>query len=519
MAKREIEFNKNRRYSDLWCECSADFVLPDFNSDVRKVLLFDATAYPSSAFPSADALECSGIVTFDLVYLNFDGEVESTSFNGDYNFKVKCPQENFVDSLVDTKVTSVAFRLLSPRKISAKAGLSSTVDCIIGDEQSTEGSALEEIFEPELQTATVKIRDTKFSEVFEREYAESVARFDDKTSDEVHVLYTYAEPVIDEVSLGDGEARIKGSLRVTLLVKTDEEPMYKLEHSFAIDEGIRMEGLREGGDASARVDAASVSTTVRGDDTGVDLVLNAICEMRLICDENKECTVLTDAYLCGCECENTYDTFDYNEYVKMIDEVHPFTEKIPLGGLEHEKLRDVVFARVTPKIDGCETVDNGVKIFGEMKVSAIATELKDDETPEYTNLKFSTKFEENVNLNCQKCGDLEVNPCITVNAVSCEVDSDYIYLKMNESVFLQVTSPKRIEVLASANADENVKFEKNPARITVYYPEAGDTLYSVAKTFHTTKEKLLLDNSIALSASVNEGGEVTLAGVKSLVIT
>ena len=100
-----------------------------------------------------------------------------------------------------------------------------------------------------------------------------------------------------------------------------------------------------------------------------------------------------------------------------------------------------------------------------------------------------------------------------------EVDSDYIYLRLNEEISLQVTSAERLEVLAFANANEGVRFEKNPARITVYYPESGDTLYSVAKTFHTTKEKLLLDNSIALSTYAEEGGEVTLAGVKNLIIT
>ena len=519
MAKREIEFNKNRRYSDLWCECSADFVLPDFNSDVRKVLLFDATAYPSSAFPSADALECAGIVTFDLVYLNFDGEVESTSFNGDYSFKVKCPMDNFVDSMVDTKVSSVAFRLMSPRKISAKATISSTVNCIIGDMQVTEGTALEEVFKPELKTATVKIRDSKFSQIFEREYAESVTRFEDKTSDEVRVLYTSVEPVIEEVSTGDGEARIKGSLKATVLVKTDDTPMYKLEHIFAIDESIKTEVVSEEADVSAMVDVASVSATIRGDDMGTDLVLNVIAEMRLLCDENRECQVLTDAYLCGCECENSYEIFDYNEYVKKIDEVRPFAEKIPLGDLEHERLRDVIITRVTPKIEGQEKTDNGVKIFGEMKVCAIATELKDDETPEYTNLKFNVKFEENVNINCQNHPNLDINTNINVDSISCEVDSDYIYLRLNEEIFLQVTAAERLEVLVSANANEGVRFEKNPARITVYYPESGDTLYSVAKTFHTTKEKLLLDNSIALSASIEEDGEATLAGVKNLIIT
>ena len=413
MARREIEFNKNKRFSDLWCECVADFVLPDFNGDVRKVLLFDATAYPSSAFPSGDYLECTGVVTFDMVYLNFDGEAESTSFNGDYNFKVKCSSDDYVDSMVDTKVSGVALRLLSPRKISAKANVTSTVDIVSRGTQASEGTALEEVFLPQISEDSVKIRDTRFSEVFEREYAESVARFDDKTSDEVAVLYTSVKPVVDQVDAEDSSVKVKGSLKATLLVKTDDTPMYKLEYTFPVDESIAFDDVTSDSDVMAKISIASVSTTTRGDDSGVDIILNVICEIKLISESNKECTVLTDAYICSCATENTYDSFSYNEYVKVVNENLEHSDKISVGGLEYDKIRDVVYASVTPRVDGFEVCDGIVKITGEMKVSAIATEMKDDDTVEYTNLKFTTNFEDNVKIGCQNCDKIDVYPSVS----------------------------------------------------------------------------------------------------------
>ena len=519
MARREIEFNKNKRFSDLWCECTADFVLPDFNGDVRKVLLFDATAYPSSSFPSGDYLECTGVVTFDMVYLNFDGEAESTSFNGDYSFKVKCSSDDYVDSMVDTKVSGVALRLLSPRKISAKASIASMVDIVSRGTQTSEGTALEEVFLPQLSSDSVKIRDTRFSEVFEREYAETVARFDDKTSDEVTVLYTSVKPVVDQVEAEDSSVKVRGSLKTSMLVKTDDTPMYKLEYTFPVDESIAFDGVTPDSDVTAKISIASVSTTTKGDDSGVDVILNVICETRLTVESNKECTVLTDAYICSCATENTYDSFSYNEYVKVVNETLEYSDKISVGGLEYDKIRDVIYTSVTPKIDSFEMCDGAMKITGEMKVSAIATEIKDDDTVEYTNLKFTTNFGDNVNIGCQIHDKIDVYPSISVSDVTCEVDSNNIYLKLNKHISTTVVASKNLKVLLATSAKEDIKFEKKPGRITVYYPEAKDTLYSVAKEFHTTKEKLLIDNSIAISTVATPDGEVSLSDVKRLIIT
>jgi hypothetical protein len=519
MAKREIEFNKNRKLTDQWCECAQDFVLPDFNSDIRKVLLFNATAYPASAFPSGEYLECSGVVTFDLVYLNFDGEAESTSFNGDYNFKVKCLTDDLVDSLVDTKVSAVALRLLSPRKISAKANLSSSVELILHDVRCSEGTALDEGHNPELLEKKVMIRDTKLSEIHEREYAESITRFDDKTTDEVTLLYSYVEPIIEQVEMEGSDARVRGRLKASVLVKTDDTPMYKLEHTIPIDETIKIDSVSENCTAKAKIGLASVNATTRGDDTGVDIILNVICEFRVVGEENKECTLLSDAYLCSCACDNSYDDFTYNEYLKRVDEVREKTEKISIEGLEYDTIRDVVFVSATPRIDEYVMDDGNLNIKGEIKVSAIATEIKDDESIEYTNLKFGVKIDENVNLGCHICDKLDVYPTISVSDVTCEVDTNNVYIKFNEHILFDLVAQKNARSLLVSNAKDDELFDKSPARITVYYPSPEDTLYSVAKEFHTTREKVLLDNSLAIETATKDGDDIPLVGVKRIIIT
>ena len=71
MAKNETQFTESRRVGDLRCECAAETSLPDYNTDVRKILYFTATPHHISSFASGEALECSGEVVFDVLHARF----------------------------------------------------------------------------------------------------------------------------------------------------------------------------------------------------------------------------------------------------------------------------------------------------------------------------------------------------------------------------------------------------------------------------------------------------------------
>ena len=68
------------------------------------------------------------------------------------------------------------------------------------------------------------------------------------------------------------------------------------------------------------------------------------------------------------------------------------------------------------------------------------------------------------------------------------------------------------------NAKEDEAYSKEGAKITVYYPTAEDTLFSVAKRFHTSAVKVASDNSLTESVMSRENSEGSLQGVKKLLI-
>lgn len=516
MAKRDFEFNKRNRSADVWSECTTDFVLPDFNGDVRRVLLFTATAYPSSAFLDGDNLECSGSVRFNLIYVNFEGEIESADFDSEYSFKIKCNAESYVDSVVNTAVSAQTLRLLSPRKISAKAALESTVDIISRDYFECSGTALEEVFDPQVKENVVKINYVRVGESVEREFSEVIASFDDKTVDEVRVLHAIAEAKVDDVSVDNGVASVKGSIKATALIKTDDMTIFKAEHVFRIDESMTSELSANGEDVSAKISISSVSAAVNGNEMGAEVLMNVLCEIRLLEEGNSAETVALDCYLCSCAVENGYDGFSYNEYLGNLGESWDYRERCDIE--VEGTVRDVAFTSVIPKLDSSELSENALKLSGEIKALAIGCVTKDDGDVEYIGLKFNTKFEKNVNISCQNPDKTKAFVRLTANDANCEIDSDSIYLTANMCADVALYEERSLMCLAHSDAKEDKPFEKNPSRITVYYPEEGDTLYDIAKEFHTTTERILLNNSLSTSASVTEG-EPALSGVKKLIIT
>ena len=80
------------------------------------------------------------------------------------------------------------------------------------------------------------------------------------------------------------------------------------------------------------------------------------------------------------------------------------------------------------------------------------------------------------------------------------------------------SAPGRCRVLEKADIRDADGSEHSAGKITVYYPTASDTLFSVAKRFRVPLEDLADDNGISVPTSA-AGGDISLAGVERIVIS
>ena len=517
MAKKETCFMKTKRFCDLRAECSAETSLPDYNTDVRKILHVKASPHPISSFASADGIECSGEVTFDVVYLDFEGDVCSASFSGDYGFTVKCDTVNYKDSLVETALGALSLRLMSPRKIAARATLESSVTIITEETVTVEGDALEAELNPEIRSDIHYLRTTAITPASEREYGVSLARFDGKTTDEVSLIHLSVSPVIERIAAEEGEAEVIGRINAIALIKSDEYPLHKIEKSIELSEKISLGDINGNSDLRAAIEVVSATVVAEGDEGGVEMMLNVITETRLVGETNTAAELYSDVYLCEYPCECVSDGLGYEEYLGRWSASREINETIPFLSLGVGKLREVIYADANVRVNGKELGDESVVIDGEISVSAIATEINDDGGVEFVPLKFSVKFKENVNCDCQMDAKTALEENITLTNLSAIVDSSSVYFKSVLNLEAALFSHREAEVLRTAKALFSEPYKKNPASVSVYYPMEGDTLYSIAKEYHTTREKLLADNPKA-AETISSNGEISNTLVR-LIIT
>ena len=92
--KRETNYTKNIKCKDVYTESVGDYLLPDYQGDVRKILFTEATLRPAGRFAGGDEVEFSGVVVYNMVYLDGEGNLASLEFTTDYDYSVKCSGEN-----------------------------------------------------------------------------------------------------------------------------------------------------------------------------------------------------------------------------------------------------------------------------------------------------------------------------------------------------------------------------------------------------------------------------------------
>ena len=520
MNDTKKEFTKIISAKNVFSDTSAEYVLPDYNGDVRKILFTKAEVRPSGKFASGDEIEFSGIVVYSIVYSDSENNIASVSFTSDYDYSAKCSEERYKDAFADTRIANYQVRLLGPRKISAKASVVGSVSVLENCSLEVGGSAFDGDIAPEMATRIVKMRNAASSSSVEREYAESIEHLDGAIADEVNVVYAGADASVDNIEIGNDEVTLLGKLRMVAIISNGDSPAYLAEKTIPIDVAVPFEGVSEDMKLLPEITVSSVRGNVNADDTGSDVVVSAILEFSLVGEQNEELELITDAYTTTCVTENIYADFPYEELIDVVSIKDNYSAEMARDGIDTEHIREVVFTDATLKLDEAEMTDEGINLRGEMKITGITSDINDDGSVSYSNIKFAMPYSKNVKYGLQNLANLRVDAKGNVINISATVDSEKIYISASLDLSLSIVSSKCERVLAASTLREELSWKPQGSRITVYYPSDDETLFSVAKKFHTTVTKVANDNS--LTDAVNAGYDTSsykLSSIKRLIIT
>ena len=512
----EKEYTVAREISSLRCESVGEYSLPDYNGDVKKVLLVKADVYPAGKFVGDDTLEFSGAVGYEIVYVDGENNITHAEFSTDYDAAVRVNSENYLDSDIKTSVLSCNMRLIGPRKLSVKCSLDNTVRISEKRVYSIDGDAFLN-YEPEFISESASIFTSEFGTGEMREINEEILAVDGAIADEIEVLLTDITPCVDVVNKTGGTAELKGVLRVNALYRNGESELKTTEAEIGFSEEVALDTAYEFDDLDVRVDMANKKVSVVPTEDGVSVTLSLNATPKIYGRKNSSFELVADSYLKERGSENEHSDFGYIEYACTSNDEVSFEYRSELGEGDLSGDFEIIYTDAFAKVEECDFADNSVKILGEIKFNAIACQVSEEGVRTYTPIKITAPFSNNVNINCQKWGNMHTDCSVCARDAKMNVANGEVVATCDLAFAVNVYFDRSKRALVASYVTEE-EYSHDDSLVSVYYPDASESLFGIAKKFHTSVGAIASANRLSESVFASSCEPINDVGVRKLLI-
>ncbi len=507
----------NRRFQKE-CESSCEYILPDYLGDVRRVLKSSAKLIPSGQFNQEGSTECAGIVSYELVYSDADNNIASASFTSDYDFSFQIDGETHLSTYVSPSLAGYSVRLAGPRRVLGKASVFADVSIAESKLPTVSGTAFEtnadiEKIEKELDSETMLV-----GESMEREYAEEIASLDEVSSEEIQVITSNAFVEISESTPVDGGVNIKGILVINAIIKTPEMSVFAIRREIPFDEIVKISGATQDMSAVSDVFATSVSCSTVDDGGNCKINANVILEMKSALFSNEKLGIIKDAYVKTRDTECEYVNFISKSHVKSGNESVAYSTKIKRSDVGLENLKDVAELVAEFKAPSVTFEGTTCKIDTDAVFSGIACEIAEDGSENLIPVKFTENASLNVNIACHIPEGASAQAKLSSALCELNADSEYIYVSCTPTFTYSISCDRSETVLSKCMLVGDAEYRGGLSKINVYYPDKNETLFDIAKKFHTTAADIAKDNNLNELTALDSSGFELSCGHDKLII-
>ena len=485
-------------------DVSEEFTLPDYVPEIRKLLHTRTGVLPESKYMGDDGentgLEFSGTVTYLLIYTDDEGQLCSLPLTSNYEAKtVLSAHPGTV--LIDTSADSVSARVLAPRKITLKTRLKSRIQSweMREEKEKIENkSAADELF-MERRYSEVKslgIRQVSLGEI------KMSDRLDTQGVQSLRPVWCDATTVLSEVRAQNNAVSVRGEARIKCVCLTDGEAL-TLTKEIPIVEEIDAQGVCLGD--MARIVARAVSLSISNEQNGnaEELFFDLSSELEGEVVRNNTCTVTKDCYSTKYETREEYKTIEAYTALRVQNCSFTLSEGVKRKNKEITKIIDVL---CDPVYEKTEFKGGRATILGKAIVTVIGSCQNEDEVL-YQAENYELPFKYSLDVGGTRAPSVRCVP--TIGTVSARLDGEELRVNAEMYLALGIIDKEEVKTLEACTLKKDREIKRNAGCVRVYFPKNGDTLWEIAKKYHTTVSLLKEQNSC-------QGDE--LSGENSLII-
>ena len=512
IVKKEIVVDRALNKETTQVLCEGDIIVPDIKPDINLILQNDASIVIEKVESSIDRLNIVGKVHVSVLYLAKGSDNPVHSLTHTY------PIDDFIniagltkDSIVDLKhdLSGLDFNIVNDRKISYRGVLDISVSGTVKDHREAvvevTGLALSQ-----QQRGIINLIKT-VSNKNDRFIIKAGIDVPSGKQNIVEILNTSFELRNKNVRSIGGKIQITGDLNISILYRGNDEQLLEF---FEVDEpftsSIEVEEATEEMFADATLKVLDKFIQILQNEDGEDRVVGVEVtigsEARVSTKEEieylKDAYSITDNLLLDTQSINYPHFVARNKNQATIKEILTLPANLP-------NILQVFRVKGKAHLVEAKATTDKVTVEGNVAVDIMYI-AKDDDVPLFSH-KTNIVYRQVVEAP-GATANMEVATDVVVDGIHFNLLSENeVELRVTASFSINVNEKLEAKLVKNIEVNEiDQDFIDNQASITVYVATKGDTLWQIAKRYHTSVEELVELNEIANPDILTQGQKLII---------
>lgn len=499
LIKKNIHMNKLKCKSDLQMTLDDDFNVPDVKPDIYKIIKEQGEVIIQDVKISSGKLTIRGALVFNLLYLSDEAERPVYNLSSEIQFEELIQLDGVEagdNANINVEIEDLSSSLINSRKINVRSIVSLTV-------------FVNELYD---EATAVSAQDEEGAEYINKELTVTNIAIHKKDTyrfkDELHlpsnkgniqeILYSEIELRNPDARLLEDKFNIQGEILIFILYagENEEAPIEYYESEIPFSSTIELNGCREDmvDDISYHLGSKSLQTIADNDGEDRILDVEVVVEMGIKIYQDETLELLSDIYSTTMDVTPVWKDTTYENLLVKNNSKKRLDDRVKINKNQPSILQ-TCYTTGDAKIDEVNVVDDGLEVNGVLEVQILYIS-SDDQIPLNT-IKSMIPFTQIIEVKGIKDDNIyDINAQLEQLSVMM-LDSEEIEVKASIGLNTIVFDKFNTKIISDLEIAEYDKAEimRMPS-IIGYSVKQGETLWDIAKKFHTTRLNLMELNDL-----------------------
>lgn len=519
LTKKSIKMNCINNEATTQVTLDDDIILNDTKPDIDRIINERGTVLIDEVRPNKGKVLISGNLTFDILYFN-DENRSIHNMTGSIPFKEFINMDN-IEELDDIRlqweIDDLAIRIVNSRKISIRAIINFILKTALCSELDviTDVTSNNNIYTSKEDISFINLLINKKDSM---RIKEEIALEKNKP-DIMEILWKNVNIRNTEVRPTSDVLKIKGEMEVFILYKGESDELVTEWQESVIPYSAEVEiaGIDENVIPIINLKSISNIVDARPDQNGeIRLVqIDYLAELEIKIYNEEQTRIVNDIYSTSTNIIPKYENAEYEELLVNNSVRSKFDGVVKHNNSEFGILQ-FICAKGEPKIDDIISEDGMLRIEGAI-ISQIMYITKDDLHPACT-IKAEIPFVINVEAEGEQ-KDMIIDASATVDQIYATViDEEHIGIRGNINANIFIRKRKSVNMITGVTQEDyNIEELSKISGITGYVVQKDDTLWDIAKKYHSSVDNIKRINNIQ-GDSIKSGDRIIIMKIPSVML-